>query len=420
MTDGQTLRVLYVLHNAIPWGCSSSLRHLIRAFPPGTIEPHVVCPPGPAVRAFQRDGIEVRLIAGVSMLQSIAGVPLRGARILELARTVWYMRHWRTIRNAIREVKPDVVHLNERGMLQAAWLASRAGVPVVMHARSVADRRTKWIKRLTDALTDRYVTRIVAIDESVSWSIRELPRRQVVYNPLPFSPHTVARRSPTRRTSIEPASDVRVTFLSGLLAHKGIWDLLESAKLLKARQDIVFQIAGTNARPPVFYRTPAGRAAQLLGVAPDLESPIRAWIARERLEATVRLLGHVEDVSALLAETDILVFPSHLNGCGRSVFEAGAMGIPSIVTLADKFEDVVQHGVTGLITEERNPVALAASIQQLADDSRLRASLGWNAQQKCSMQFDPPRIAAQMLDLYRTLAGSPGRETTEDSLHVAC
>lgn len=353
------------------------------------------------------------------MLQSIAGVPLRGVRMLELARTVWHMRHGRAIRQAIREIDPDIVHLNERGMLQVAWIASRARVPIVMHARSVADRRTKWIKRLTDALTERYVTRIVAIDESVSWSIRELPNRQVIYNPLPFDPGAAARSFANRPVPARAPHEVRVTFLSGLLVHKGIWDLLESARLLKARRDIVFQIAGTNARPPAFYRTLAGRAAQALGVVTDLETPIRSWIAREGLDSTVRMLGHVEDVSALLSATDVLVFPSHLNGCGRSVFEAGAVGIPSIVTLADTFGDVVEHGVTGLITPERDAAALAACIQQLADDPDLRVRLGSNAQQKCSVQFDPRRVATQVLDLYRDLAHSYVREPIGAALNAA-
>src|SRR5688572_8064089 len=178
-----TLRVLYIMHNAALGGCAGSLRYLIENLPPGSVEPHVLCPDGPAVAAFRKSGINVLNIPGVSMLQSIAGVPLRGRRLAELARTVWYMRYGGIISKTIKIVQPDVVHLNERGTLQAAAIAFRAGIPVVMHARSVADRRTRWVKTLTDTLTNRYVSRVITIDKSVDWSVRELKHRQVIYNP---------------------------------------------------------------------------------------------------------------------------------------------------------------------------------------------------------------------------------------------
>ena len=88
-------------------------------------------------------------IGGVSMLHSIVGMPLRGPRLVELGRTVVNLRHGRALREAIEAVRPDIVHLNERGMLQAAVIARRSGAAVVMHARSVADPRPAWLVRLS-------------------------------------------------------------------------------------------------------------------------------------------------------------------------------------------------------------------------------------------------------------------------------
>jgi len=134
------LRVLYVMHTAAPDGSSASLQHLIANLPKEAVEPFVVTPEGPMAETLRRSGVEVLPIGGVSMLHSITGMPLRGRRLVELGRTIATLRHGRTLRAAIELVRPDIVHLNERGMLQAAVIARRAGVPVVMHARSVADR----------------------------------------------------------------------------------------------------------------------------------------------------------------------------------------------------------------------------------------------------------------------------------------
>src|SRR5688572_28591496 len=140
------------------------------------------------------------------------------------------MRHGGTIRRAIAEVHPDVVHLNDRGMIHAARIAKRARVPVVLHDRSVAHAGTAWVGRLSSRLARRYVDRVIAIDESVRRSLHGMPKAEVIYNPYPAPteppPHEVA------------SSGIRVTYLTGLLTFKGIWDLLEAARLLRERRDI--------------------------------------------------------------------------------------------------------------------------------------------------------------------------------------
>src|SRR5687768_17970326 len=115
------------------------------------------------------------------------------------------------------------------------------------------------------------------------------------------------------------------------------------------------------------------------------------------------MLGHVKQTEMLLKNSDMLVFPSHSNGLGRGVYEAGGYGVPAIVSLNDKIEDIVEDGVTGIITQPRDPAALADAIAKLADDPELRMRLGRNAQRKYLVQFDPQRIGRQMLEVYQSL-----------------
>jgi glycosyltransferase involved in cell wall biosynthesis len=403
------VKVLYVTHTAARGGCASSLRYLLENLPDGSVDATVISPEGPALAAFRAAGARVIVVPGVSMFQSIHGIQLRGWRLLELLRTAWFMRYGAPIRRAIRELRPDLVHLNERGMIQAARIAFREGVPVVMHARSMLDRRTRWVKAITDRALNRYASVIVPIDESVSWSFREVARRRVIYNPLNVRVDRVA--APAAPVDAGP---VRVTYLSGLLGFKGIWDLLEAARILRARQDVVFQIAGANSRPASFLRSPFGRLVQAAGLARDVEGDVREWLAGERI-TNVRMLGHVDDVAALLAATDILAFPSHLNATGRSVFEAGIYGIPSVVTMEDRIEDIVEDGVTGLIAPPHDPPRLAAAIERLASDRTLRLALGDAARRKYVTQFEPRRIGAETLDLYRAvLSGAPVAGSTPE------
>ncbi len=393
------LEVLYVMHSGSLAGSAESLRLLLEHFPSGAVHATVLCPDGDAVALLRRQGVDVRIVPGISMFHSIEGIPLRGVRLIDLARTLWFMRHGRHIRHAIRETRPDVVHLNERGMLHAAWVAHREGVPVVLHARSVADRQRGWVWRISRWAIRRHVARVVAIDESVRSSLEELENVDVIYNPVDSQEPTGV--SPEKSQSTPP---IRVTYLTGLQVFKGVFDLLRCAVLLRHRSDIVFHVAGVNSRPDTFHRSVLGRLLHALGLAQDVESHVRRWVASQGLETTVKLMGRVEP-GAALAETDILVFPSHLDGPGRSVFEAGVRGIPSIVALRRRIEDVVVDGETGLIVPPGSPEALAQSIVRLADDPALRRRLGENARARYHRQFAPRRIAGQVLDLYRTLAG---------------
>jgi glycosyltransferase involved in cell wall biosynthesis len=390
------LRVLYIMHTAAAGGSAASLRFLIESFPPGTVEPIVVCPPGDASLRLAESGIRVFPIPGISMLHSIAGVQLRGVRMFELLRTVWFTRFGGRLRAILGEVRPDVVHLNERGMLHAARIAASAGCAVVMHARSVTDRETRWVHRFATRWIDRYVDRVVAIDDSVRWSMREVSRCEIVYNPL--RPRAGASVRPSHPTKPDL---VRVTFLSGLIPFKGIRDLMAAATLLRDRADIRFQIAGANSRPRAFHDSFTGLLTRVVGLTHDMERELRKTVRRCGLEQTVFLEGHVDDVVRLLDRTDVLVYPSHLNGIPRSVFESGALGIPAVVSLKDRREDILVDGETGLLVPERDPAALAAAIARLADDSELRQRLGENARRKYLAQFDPVRIGDQMLEIYR-------------------
>src|SRR5581483_5453181 len=127
------LRVLYVNHSAIPAGSVRSLRFLLESFPPGTVQPTVVSPPGRADAEFAKCGATVIPIPAVSLYQNIRGLPVRGFRWGTVLRATWQRRHGHVIREAIRSFDPHLVHLNDHGMFQAMAIAHRLGKPVVMH-----------------------------------------------------------------------------------------------------------------------------------------------------------------------------------------------------------------------------------------------------------------------------------------------
>ncbi len=400
------MRVLYVQMVSSPHspvdGSTMSMMHLIKSFPPGEVQARVLCPPGKVAEFLQKNGVDWSAIPSVSLLQSTAGIPIRGARRLDVLRALWDTRHGGVIRRIVSEWRPDLVHLNERGMLHAARAVDQIGVPVVMHARQVADPTNSVVHSRSIQWINRHVARTIAIDESVRSSLRGIQRCEVVYNPLPES--LLSSPGPERPGALRNGTgdEMNVTYLATLSTVKGVWDLLEAADRLRNHRGIRFSLVGGNSRSAAFHKSLIGRVARVLGLASDTERKLTEAIGIRRLE-NIRLLGRVSDIQTVLAGTDLLVFPSHLNGPGRAVFEAGVMGIPSIVAMKDKVEDVVQHGVTGLIVPERNPVELAAAIQRLADDPSLRVRMGAAARERYVRQFDPRCAAEAVLGIYRQI-----------------
>jgi glycosyltransferase involved in cell wall biosynthesis len=227
----------------------------------------------------------------------------------------------------------------------------------------------------------------------------DIVNAEVVYNPIVH-----ALEPPVRSGSADP-DELKCMFLFNFLPYKGIYETIHAAGLLKARKDIHFYIAGSNIRKPEFYHSWYGRLLNWAGLAPDIEAWIRTYIAENAL-TNVTLLGHVDDINDLIQGMDVNLAPVRLNSPPRSVFEAAAFEVPTILALTDVVEDLLEHGVTGLIIPPRDPSAIADAIIKLRDNESLRRTLGANARLKLMKLHDPQAGADGVLKIYKSVIKS--------------
>lgn len=73
-----------------------------------------------------------------------------------------------------------------------------------------------------------------------------------------------------------------------------------------------------------------------------------------RHDKSVVYAGYVTDVRPYLAAADVFVFPSYREGFPNVVLQAGAMGLPSIVTDINGANEVIRDGINGRIIP--NPI----------------------------------------------------------------
>ena len=118
---------------------------------------------------------------------------------------------------------------------------------------------------------------------------------------------------------------------------------------------------------------------RIWGGGPD-ENPLKVLARRLVPDGSVEFRGAIDhsEVRDALGSLDIFAALSTLDSesFGVAIIEAGACGLPAVVSDADGPAEVVEDGVTGLIVPRGDVIASATALMQLVDDVELRLRMG--------------------------------------------
>lgn len=136
----------------------------------------------------------------------------------------------------------------------------------------------------------------------------------------------------------------------------------------------------------------------------------RAELQRLELTDRVQIPGWVERNEAwrLLAESDVFLLPSHMEGLPVAILEAMATGLPVITTPVGAIEDAIEDGVTGLLIPVGDTAALSDAILRLLNNPALGTDLAKAARLRFEQQFTIEHTAAQVTALYAQLLAPAG------------
>ncbi len=150
----------------------------------------------------------------------------------------------------------------------------------------------------------------------------------------------------------------------------------------------------------------------IIGEAPAEKPQLRQQL--ERLAGTlgvassIKWWGKREDIPTCLATLDVLLAPStYPESFGRTVVEAQAVGVPVVASRLGAFPEILEDGVTGLLVEPGNFVALADGAARLLQDAPLRQRLVQQARQRVETQFSLDRMVEATLDVYDDCVRKP-------------
>ena len=384
------MKVLYIHHNPDKGGSSNSLRYLLEELPK-EIEIHISSPMGEAFERFKKVTRNLYPTNVPPALFMTSGVNLIWLRLLIEFPKIYSFN--KQIRQILYQVKPDIVHLNEIGLISVAILTKKLGYKVVMHARVVPDHKYKWLTNFLSRQINKYVDQLICIDGSVSVALPIVKRKIIIYNPLQINQLSIQRKQ---------HSDLNVLFLAGFLRQKGVFDVLNTAIGLKNEKGIHFFLAGGNIKRPAFFNSLLGRFLHLSRIYPNVQKIIEDEIRKHKLK-NVTLKGYVEDISLCFNDADVLLLPTRMNEPSRSVFEAGVSGIPTIISLRDRVEDLVEDNVTGFIVREGDIEHIIKLLKLIKSDRELLNRLGDCSKKRYSILNDRKASASLVSMTYKSL-----------------
>lgn len=222
-------------------------------------------------------------------------------------------------------------------------------------------------------------------DELMHWQPRIAERITIAENAIPVDKIPAYRKGASRPEDKE----IDILYIGRLIQAKGVDVLLQS----------IFKAQGCIDRP---IRT------CILGDGPQRR--MLEQMASNLGLGNVSFLGFQKDVFYWMAKAKVMVLPSRWEGLPIALLEAMAFGIPVICTTVGGIADVIEQDDSGILIPPGNTNELSAAICRILEDGDLRDRLATRARVTVNERFDVKKLVKQILDLYRTMLDSRGKD----------
>ena len=107
-----------------------------------------------------------------------------------------------------------------------------------------------------------------------------------------------------------------------------------------------------------------------------------------------------DELLAYYAAADCFVFPSYREGFPNTVLEAGAMGLPSIVTDINGSREIIRQGENGVIIPPKDANALFEAMINMMRDKKARERMAGNARKMIADRYEQRFVRKCLYDYY--------------------
>ncbi|NNF75493.1 MAG: glycosyltransferase family 4 protein [Flavobacteriaceae bacterium] len=112
--------------------------------------------------------------------------------------------------------------------------------------------------------------------------------------------------------------------------------------------------------------------------------------------------GWQDDVRPFLSMADVFVFPTYREGFPNVVLQAGAMGVPAIVTDINGCNEIIKNQLNGIIIPTKDSRAILDAMILLAKDAATRREMQTVARENIVENYQQTYIWSELLKLYKS------------------
>ncbi len=393
------LNIVYIHQDGHITGSAISLKNLISGFLPGQVNPTLIIPTEGPLRAFMEEaGIQVIC----APFQSFWTFP--GPR--------WFSRNNfkmykalipdKKLLKLIRDLKPDIIHINDKAAMAAGISLRKSGIPIIQHLRSNFHKtKFRFNKWLSVWLTKRYADLFIAISEDETDGFDRVSNLHIIYNTIhpSLSAKALANKKNIREEFNIRSEDVVVCYVGLYNELKGAWDYIDTCGRLKKKlphKKFHFFFIGPIPSPDVKLNehgtliNPYDKAKKLADEAGIREEMI--------------FTGYRKDALSLIAASDLLLIMNKQGVLGRQPFEAMSVGVPVIAVAGQSSKtNIVRSGVNGILLKEYSPGLIAEEAARMLSDRNYCHQLGNAGKEIADTEFNPLINSQKVIKLYHSL-----------------
>ena len=365
----KVVTILFVHQSAELYGSDKVLLELVRGLKNTRYRAIVAVPyHGPLVHELRAIGVETHVVPLAKVTR--ATLSLKG--LLTLPRNL--LKSLGAINNLVGKRTIDLVHSNTLAVLSGAAWARLHKIPHLWHVHELIVSPTvvrKGFPFLLRLFADRVVCNSTM---TKNWVLSEqaclADRTITIWN-------GVERNSPPKQTS---AIDFRQRVLGAngedvIVVLVGRFNRLKGQSVLVDAATRLWNLGIRNVRYVMVGSPPPGQEHFLQ----RLEERVKRSPARENL----MILEFMEDIWQVWDASDVAVVPStEPESFGLVAIEAMAAQKPVIAAAHGGILDIVEDGVTGLLTTPGDSKALADALLTLIRDPNIRTRMGIAGQKR--------------------------------------
>jgi glycosyltransferase involved in cell wall biosynthesis len=300
------------------------------------------------------------------------------------ARFVGVLIFWTKIIRILRNIRPDIIHIQGISMGMPGLMAKVIlKKPILVWGRGTDVYHPNLIMSILSKQIICYADIVVALSEDMKKEMQKTCMRNitVIPNGINLDRYENICKDMVREKLHFKTCEKLILFIGSLRTEKGLKYLIDAMDLIRGKN----------------------RSCRLIIVGEGSEERIlKKMVKNLNLSNYVYFIGQIpnEMVPCYMAASDVFVLPSLYEGLPNVILEAMASGLPIVATKVGALPEILIDGVNGFLIEPENSRQIYEKVSLLLEDQELRVIISKNNRENAK-KYSWDNIIKKIEDAYQ-------------------